>query len=161
MGETTIDDNMKAVFDELVIKIRDLLKKEAGDGNRVTLMKKEDFWLKVKSHPFKFSTFVKNHFNGIKDQDISIKVEEEEEKEDTIKQDYLLNADLWKDLHDWGSSTKSLESINVLRANDFYMNILLGKGHKNKTKRMKDFAKLVILNAKENGFDFSSYDGID
>ena len=56
MGETTIDDNMKAVFDELVIKIRDLLKKEAGDGNRVTLMKKEDFWLKVKSHPFKFST---------------------------------------------------------------------------------------------------------
>ena len=157
----SIDDNMKAVFDELVIKIRDLLKKEAGDGNRVTLMKKEDFWLKVKSHPFKFSTFVKNHFDGIKNQDISIKVEEEEEKEDTIKQDYLLNADLWKDLHDWGSSTKSLESINVLRANDFYMNILLGKGHKNKTKRMKDFAKLVIINAKENGFDFSSYDGID
>ena len=124
-------------------------------------MKKEDFWLKVKSHPFKYSTFVKNHIDGIKDQDISIKVQEEEEKEDTIKQDYLLNADLWKDLHDWGSSTKNLESINVLRANDLYMNILLGKSYKNKTKRMKDFAKLVILNAKENGFDFNSYDGIN
>lgn len=157
----SIDENMKAVFDELVIKIRDLLKQESGDGNKVTLMKKEDFWLKVKSHPFKFSTFLKNHFDGIKEQDISIKVEEEEKKEETLKQDYLLNSKLWKDLNEWGNSTRSLESINVLRANDLYMNILLGKGHKNKTGRMRDLAKLIILDAKKNGFDFSSYDGID
>ena len=41
------------------------------------------------------------------------------------------------------------------------MNILLGKGHKNKTKkRMKDFAKLVILNARKMVLTFF-YDGID
>ncbi len=157
----SIDDNMKAVFDELVIKIRDLLKKEAGDGNRVTLMKKEDFWLKVKSHPFKFSTFVKNHFDGVKNQDIQVKKDEEKEKEDNTKQDYLLNSDLWRDLEEWGKSTGNLESINVLRAHDLYMNIILGKPYKNKTSGMKRSAKLIIIEAKENGFDFSSYDGIE
>jgi len=82
-------------------------------------------------------------------------------QEDKIKQDYLLNASLWKDLFDWGNSTKNLSSLNRLRANDLYMNILLGKGRKNKTSRMKESAKLITIEAKDNGFDFTSYDGID
>ena len=156
-----IDKEMVAVFEELVIKIRDLVKKEAGDGNKVTFMKKEDCWKKVKSHSFKLSTFTKQHFDGIKNQKIEDKVAEEEVQEDKIKQDYLLNASLWKDLFDWGNSTKNLSSLNRLRANDLYMNILLGKGRKNKTSRMKESAKLITIEAKDNGFDFTSYDGID
>ena len=156
-----IDKEMEVVFDELAIKIRDLVKKEAGDGNKVTFMKKIECWEKIKSHPFKLTSFTKNHFEGIKDQKIEDKVEEEVKEEEENKQDYLQNQKLWFDLWEWGKATKLLKPINQLRAKDLCDNIIFGKFHKNKTKRMKDAATLIINEARDNGFDFSDYDGID